>query len=71
VSFSYCRAPGRELPCGKVFDCWWETFDVESFIRGHYCEADIRKILAPPKDKAVTLAELIEKARKVRNDPGG
>ncbi|KPK41292.1 MAG: hypothetical protein AMK72_15355 [Planctomycetes bacterium SM23_25] len=68
VPFSYCRMPGRPLPCGRIFDCWWETFDVRTFLGGHFSEADIARILAPPKDKAVTLVELIEKARKA-NEP--
>ena len=69
VSFAYCRAPGRELPCRKVFDCWWETFDVESFVRAHFDEADIRRILASRQDKVSSLVELIEKAKKARRAP--
>ena len=64
VPFSYCRAPGRELPCCRIGDCWWETFDVETFVRAHYSEEQIREILAPPRDKVVSIAELIERARK-------
>ena len=64
IPFSYCRAPGSDLPCRRVFDCWWETF--EAFIRRHYSEADVEKILSAPKDKRLSLVELIEKARKVR-----
>ena len=36
VAFSYCREPGSETPCRKIFDCWWETFDVSAFINDHY-----------------------------------
>ena len=68
VPFSYCRTPGRQLPCSRIFDCWWETFDVETFLRGHFSEDQIAEILAPRKDKAATLIELIEKARKA-NEP--
>ena len=66
IQFSYCRAPGRPLPCRKVFDCWFETFDVEAFIRGHFDEADVQRILAPPADKMSTLLDLIEKAKRSR-----
>ncbi len=68
VPFSYCRAPGRQLPCSRILDCWWETFDVETFLRGHFSEDQIAEVLAPRKDKAATLIELIEKARKA-NEP--
>ncbi len=64
VPFSYCRAPGRPLPCSRVGDCWWQTFDVQGFIRSHYSDEDIRQILAPPTDKRASIAELIEKARR-------
>jgi len=64
VPFAYCRAPGSDLPCRRVFDCWWETFDVEAFIRVHYREDDVAKILAPRQDKTATIVELIERARK-------
>ena len=64
VSFSYCRAPGAELPCRRVFDCWWEMFDVEAFVRSHFSDEDVQRIVAPRQQKAVTIYELIERARK-------
>ncbi len=64
VPFSYCRAPGADLPCPRVADCWWETFDVEAFLRAHLAEEDVARTLAPRQDKVATIVELIEKARK-------
>ena len=64
LQFSYCRAPGAEVPCRKIFDCWWEEFDVEAFIRDGYGDDMIARILAPPKDKILSLTELIERAMK-------
>jgi hypothetical protein len=64
VAFSYCRLPGREIPCGKVFDCWWETFDISSFIAQNYSEAIQKAIMAPPKPKMLSLIEIIEQASK-------
>ena len=63
LHFSYCRSPGSDLPCRKIFDCWFRIFDVEGFIRGHFSQDDIEKINAPRRDKSLTLLELIEKAR--------
>jgi len=63
VSFAYCRAPGRELPCGRVFDCWFQTFDVEAFVRAHYSPREIAEILTPRPDKLATLVELIQRAK--------
>ena len=68
VPFAYCRAPGRDLPCGKVFDCWYETFDVDAFLRSLFSEDDIARILTPRQDKMASLIELIERARKANQD---
>lgn len=70
VKFSYCRQPGREIPCGKIFDCWFEIFDIEEFIRGHYTQEQIQQILAPSKPKMVSLMELIQRAKdnSAKND---
>jgi hypothetical protein len=64
LNFSYCRKPGSDVPCRKIFDCWWEEFDVEGFIRAHYGDDMIGRILAPRPEKTVTLADLIDKARR-------
>jgi len=63
IDFSYCRQPGSEIPCRKIFDCWWEIFDIEGFIRTNFTPEQIEQILSPRKDKACTIVELIEKAR--------
>lgn len=70
VPFAYCRAPAAPLPCRRILDCWWETFDVEAFVRGHFSEDQIRAILAPRPDKVATIVELIEQARKARPEKG-
>ncbi len=64
VEFVYCRQPGGELPCSKLLDCWWETFDAEAFLRAHYTPEQIALIHRSAKDKRVTLWELIEQARR-------
>lgn len=63
VPFAYCREPGGQTPCRKVFDCWWETFDVEAFMRCTHDEEMIERILQPRQDKVTTLVQLIEQAR--------
>ena len=64
ISFSYCRTPGGNIPCKKIFDCWWETFNVSEFIHTHYDEATIQQIIAPNPSKTASLLDLIEQARK-------
>lgn len=64
LTFAYCRAPGRQLPCSKIFDCWWEAFDVQAFIREHYTEQQIAEIMAPRPEKVSSLLDLIRQARE-------
>lgn len=64
VAFSYCRTPGSDVPCRKIYDCWWETFDVATFMKNHYDEETLGKITAPPPPKTATLLDLIEQAKR-------
>ena len=66
VDFGYCRTLGQNgLPCVKVLDCWWETFDVVGFFRRNLSDADFQKIaVARPKPKITSILELVEEARK-------
>jgi hypothetical protein len=68
VPFSYCRQPGQEIPCRKIFDCWWETFDIQAFIATNYTEEIQKAIAQPPKPKILSLLEIIEQAS--RRNPG-
>jgi len=63
VPFSYCREPGKDLPCRKILDCWFETFDVDGFIHTFYTDDQIEQMLAPPADKLLTIVELIQQAK--------
>jgi hypothetical protein len=64
IPFSYCRRPGQEIPCRKIYDCWWETFDIKTFIANNYGEDIQEAITQPPKPKMLSLLEIIEQASK-------
>lgn len=64
VAFSYCRAPAPDLPCRRIFDCWWQRFDVVSFVLKEYGEDTVGRMIIPPQGKMKTLVDLIEKARR-------
>lgn len=68
LTFAYCRAPGSSRPCRKILDCWWETFEVEAFIRSCYGDEGLAEITAPRKEKVLTLMQLIEQARKGKEE---
>jgi hypothetical protein len=64
LAFSYCRQPGREIPCARIFDCWWERFDIVAFVQGHYDPDTVAEIRKPRQPKVASLVEIIERARK-------
>ena len=73
VAFEYCRKGSGDLPCRGVFDCWFETFDITAFMREHFTEEQLGRIIAPPPPKMATLIELIAQAkqRQKPNEPCG
>jgi hypothetical protein len=66
VTFDYCRlAAKNRAPCFKVFDCWWERFDVVEYFRQTLSpEAfnDLRN--ARPPEKAASLVDIIRQAQQ-------
>jgi len=72
VTYGYCRMPGAQQPCTRVLDCWWEIFDVASFVRESYGPETLKALSVPPPPKATTLLDLVRKAQqRLGNEPGG
>ncbi|MDY6905524.1 MAG: hypothetical protein SWH61_12665 [Thermodesulfobacteriota bacterium] len=66
ITFTYCLGCGEDGgPCFKTADCWWEYFDVVGYLRTHYAEDTVSRILdARPRPKVASLLELIEQAKE-------
>lgn len=64
ISFSYCRKPGDDIPCTKIYDCWWEIFDIKAFMEKNYSEDIIKQINKPLKSKPQSLLEMIQEVEK-------
>lgn len=66
VSFGYCRTCGNEKhPCFKVFDCWWEQFDVTAYFKERLsAEAFEQLVQAKPPNKVSSLLDLIQQAQE-------
>ena len=64
LSFAYCRTGTGDLPCRKIFDCWFETWDIREFVEAHYTAEQVAAFTAPPKPKIHTILDLIEQAKK-------
>ena len=66
VAFGYCRiAAENRTPCFKVFDCWWERFDVVDYFQCRLtADAFNRLRNARPQEKTASLMDLIRQARE-------
>jgi|GEM_PF-297917 len=69
VEFSYCRCVGENgIPCWKVFDCWWEIFDVVAYFKGRLDKDTFDKIVNNrPKPKILSILELVEQTKARMN----
>ena len=65
VAFGYCKVCGGEkTPCFKVFDCWWERFDVVAHMRACLSpEAFDALSIRRPQPKMTSLVDLIRQAQ--------
>jgi hypothetical protein len=67
VAFGYCKICGEdETPCFKVFDCWWERFDVVAHMQACLSPAafDALSQHRTPPDKVTSLVDLIRQAQE-------
>ena len=70
VPFRYCMAPGEPTPCYKILDCWWEIFDVTSYLKACLPEEHFDRLFEDRgrPNRLDTILELVEKYKKT--EPG-
>ncbi len=64
ICFEYCRSANHEAPCRKILDCWFERFPIVDFMNEHFSQEEIARIKEPPKNKVLSLLELIQQAKE-------
>ena len=70
INFQYCRIENMGLPCFKILDCWFQHFDVESYLRQDLSSEEWDKTFnRTPKSKVASLLELIEKVKNSKQKP--
>lgn len=69
IPFRYCMISGEgDMPCFKILDCWWEIFDVDSYLKENLpADAYEGLIKAGPKPKVASIVEIAEAAMKKRD----
>lgn len=69
VPFQYCRTVNDDLPCRKIIICWEFRIEIGKFLNERYSIDEIQRALEPPsKTRIETLIELIEKAKKIKEE---
>ena len=66
VAFGYCTVCGEQkAPCFKVFDCWWERFDVVAHMKAGLPPETFDALFAcRPQPKVANLLDLIRQAQE-------
>ena len=69
IPFRYCRIVNEDLPCRRIIVCWEFRIEISKFLGEHYSMDQIQLALAPStKTRMETILELIEKAKKVKEE---
>jgi hypothetical protein len=64
VTFAYCRVEGGDIPCMRIVACWHSCLPVSGYLEEILTPAQAERFgELRPKDKVVTLIELIEMAK--------
>jgi len=66
VTFGYCKISGEDQsPCFKVFDCWWDRFDVVAHMKACLAPKEFKALSKhrSPPNKVASLVELIQRAQ--------
>jgi len=71
ITFSYCRSESLGLPCVKTLGCWFSHFPVEVYLRKELSPEKWEQVFdTAPKQKMLSLLELIEQAKNGQNEEG-
>ena len=55
ITLSYCLAPAQEAPCERILDCWWQVFDIHTFLKENVSEELLSRIGKPPREDRLSL----------------
>lgn len=73
VPFRYCMAPAEPTVCFKILDCWWEVFDVTSYLKTHLPEEDFCRLVENRNrpNRMESILELVEKFKSKESGQEG
>ena len=69
VTFAYCLVEGGDIPCMRIIACWQSCLPVAGYLEEILTPAQAERFgELKPRDKVVTLIELIEAAKREKQD---
>jgi hypothetical protein len=68
VNFRFCRFENNMLPCRWIVGCWEMRVDMNKFMTDHYSKEEMDRIFTPPRPKIESLLNLVEDAKKVKQE---
>ena len=69
VRFAYCRKPASDQPCRRIFDCWWEIFDVVSYMKERLSKEQFETLAArKPRPKVLSIVEMVREIQRRQDD---
>ncbi|RLB02762.1 MAG: hypothetical protein DRG59_00025 [Deltaproteobacteria bacterium] len=71
VKFDYCEKEQISLPCKRIIKCWQIYFPVEIYLKKKLTEEEWNRCFnEKPKEKILTLLELIDAAKRRKEKKG-
>ena len=65
MTFAYCLREADDLPCARIMQCWFRSFDVEALLKEGLTSDEWNRFTgAEPKDKVSSIIEMIEKVKR-------
>ncbi|HUT71476.1 MAG TPA: hypothetical protein VMW89_12445 [Desulfatiglandales bacterium] len=68
VNFKFCRFENNMLPCRWIVGCWHAHMDIDNFLAEHFSKEELEQIFAPPQPKIESLLDLVEKAKRTKEE---
>jgi len=70
ITFAYCRRERDNLPCPRIITCWEMYFPVEKYLRSKLSREEWNRCFnQAPRDKVISLVELVETTKKRKQVP--
>jgi hypothetical protein len=65
MTFAYCLREAGDLPCVRIIQCWFRSFDVEALLKDRMTPIEWERFTNnQPKEKVTSLIEIIERAKR-------